>query len=165
MISEPSRRISACNNPTALLAASSERNEFEHTSSARPSVRCASVIRSGRISCTTTRIPALAACHAASEPARPPPTIWTVCEGDLLPVIVTGVARFAAQWNAGGWKRQRPQLGGRCPSPLLAETASAVVIAGCNARNIRAIQADVGQFAIAELGQLGDIALIVPERL
>jgi len=48
MISDPSRRISACSSPTALLAASSERNELEHTSSARPSVRCASVIRSGR---------------------------------------------------------------------------------------------------------------------
>ena len=47
MISEPSRRISACSRPTALLAASSERNELEQTSSARPSVRCASVIRSG----------------------------------------------------------------------------------------------------------------------
>ena len=55
MISEPSRRISACSRPTALLAASSERNELEQTSSARPSVRCASVIRCGRISCRTTR--------------------------------------------------------------------------------------------------------------
>ena len=45
MMSEPSRRISACNRPTALLAASSERNELEQTSSARPSVRCASVMR------------------------------------------------------------------------------------------------------------------------
>ncbi len=45
MISEPSRRISACSRPTALLAASSERNELEQTSSASPSVRCASVMR------------------------------------------------------------------------------------------------------------------------
>ncbi len=73
MISEPKRRISACSSPTALLAASSERNELEQTSSARPSVRCASVIRWGRISCSTTRTPALATCHAASEPARPAP--------------------------------------------------------------------------------------------
>jgi CMP-2-keto-3-deoxyoctulosonic acid synthetase len=29
----------------------------------------------------------------------------------------------------------------------------------------RAIEADIGQFAIAELGQLGNIALIVPEGL
>ena len=46
MISEPSRRISACSRPTALLAASSERKELEQTSSAKPSVRWASVIRS-----------------------------------------------------------------------------------------------------------------------
>jgi biotin carboxylase len=35
--------------------------------------RCASVIRTGRISCSTTGTPALATCQAASEPARPPP--------------------------------------------------------------------------------------------
>src|SRR5437868_12036869 len=100
MISESSRRISACSKPTALLAASSERNELEHTSSARPSVRWASVIRAGRISCSTTRIPALATCQAASEPARPAPTIWTVSDDDLVPVMGTGVALFDAQWNA-----------------------------------------------------------------
>src|SRR6476469_3609492 len=42
---------------------------------------------------------------------------------------------------------------------------SALVLTGCNARNVRAIKADIGQFAIAELGQFADIALIVPERL
>jgi len=36
--SEPARRISSCSRPTALLAASSERKEFEHTSSASESV-------------------------------------------------------------------------------------------------------------------------------
>ena len=115
MISEPSRRISACSRPTALLAASSERNELEQTSSARPSVRCASVIRSGRISCSTTGMPALATCQAASEPARPAPTIWTGSEEDLVPVMATEVARFRAQWNALQWIRQRPQRGGRYP--------------------------------------------------
>src|SRR5712692_1926461 len=42
---------------------------------------------------------------------------------------------------------------------------SAVISAGCNARNVRTIKADVGQFAIAKLGQFADIALIIPERL
>src|SRR5579872_4380031 len=42
---------------------------------------------------------------------------------------------------------------------------SALIGAGCNARNVRAIKTDIGQFAIAELGQFADIALIVPERL
>src|SRR6202035_3627045 len=100
MISEPSLRISACSSPTALLAASSERNELEQTSSARPSVRWASDIRCGRISCRTTGIPDLATCQAASEPARPAPTIWTDSEEDLLPVIARDVARSGRYDNA-----------------------------------------------------------------
>jgi len=60
-----------------LLCASSERNEFEQTSSASPCVLWASVMRCGRISCTITGTPAWAICHAASEPARPPPMTWT----------------------------------------------------------------------------------------
>ena len=47
MISEPASRISACSSPTALVSASSERKELEQTSSARPSVLCASVPRNG----------------------------------------------------------------------------------------------------------------------
>jgi hypothetical protein len=46
-----------------------------------------------------------------------------------------------------------------------ADKQSAVIVPGCNARNVRAIKADIGQFAIAKLGQFADIALIVPERL
>jgi hypothetical protein len=45
MMSEPQRRISACSRPTALVSQSSERNELEQTSSARPSVLWASVPR------------------------------------------------------------------------------------------------------------------------
>ena len=56
--SELSRRISSCSRPTALFSRSSERSELEQTSSARPSVRCASVDRTGRISCSTTGTPA-----------------------------------------------------------------------------------------------------------
>src|ERR1700712_145456 len=58
-----------------------------------------------------------------------------------------------------------PARSGRYPSQQSAENGSAVIGAGCNARNVRAIEADIGQFAIAELGQFADIALIVPERL
>src|SRR6266481_2614257 len=47
---------------------------------------------------------------------------------------------------------------------LSVKKRSAVISAGCNARNVRAIEADIGQFAIAKLGQFADIALIVPER-
>jgi hypothetical protein len=49
--------------------------------------------------------------------------------------------------------------------PSLEENGSGVIGAGCNARNVRTIKADIGQFAIAKLGQFADIALIVPERL
>src|SRR5262249_20820025 len=68
--------ISSCSKPTALFSQSSERKEFEHMSSARPSPVWAGVIFTGRISCRTTGTPALAICQAASEPARPPPTTW-----------------------------------------------------------------------------------------
>ena len=47
MMSEPARRISSCSRPTALVSASSERKEFEQTSSASPPVLCASVMRCG----------------------------------------------------------------------------------------------------------------------
>ena len=72
---EPAARISQCSRPTALASESSERKEFEQTSSARLSVWWAAVPETGRISCRITGSPALAHCQAASEPARPPPTI------------------------------------------------------------------------------------------
>ena len=40
-------RNSACSRPTALVSASSERKELEHTNSASPSVTWASVLRTG----------------------------------------------------------------------------------------------------------------------
>src|SRR4051794_475720 len=176
MISDPSRRISACSRPTALLAASSERNELEQTSSARPSVRCASVILVGRISCRVTATPALAICQAASEPARPAPITCTVSIEDLAAVMAHGLARFTRPCTCANsrepiltcfmpWIRQRPRRGGRYPFVRQPNKRSAVIVPGCNARNVRAIKADIGQFAIAKLGQFADTALIVPERL
>ena len=41
-------------------------------------VWCASVLCGPRISWRTTGTPARAACHAASDPARPPPMMWIV---------------------------------------------------------------------------------------
>ena len=76
--SELSRRISSCRSPTALCSRSSERNEFEQTSSASASVLCTGVARTGRISCNTTGTPRDAICQAASEPASPPPMTCTV---------------------------------------------------------------------------------------
>src|ERR1700760_1367891 len=49
--------------------------------------------------------------------------------------------------------------------PFNSAGRSAVIAASRNARNIRAIEANVGQFAIAELRELVDVALIIPERL
>ena len=73
IMSELSLRISSCSKPTALCSWSSERKEFEQTSSAQPSVLCAGVSLIGRISCKMTGTPILAICHAASLPARPAP--------------------------------------------------------------------------------------------
>src|SRR5579863_2614197 len=42
---------------------------------------------------------------------------------------------------------------------------SALIVPGCDARNIRPIKTDIGQFAIAKLGQFGNVALIVAECL
>jgi hypothetical protein len=57
--------------------------------------------------------------------------------------------------NEAGVIRQFKRLKGK----------SAVIVAGRNARNVGAVEADVRQFAIAELGKLGNIALIVTEGL
>src|SRR5207244_11654344 len=67
--------------------------------------------------------------------------------------------------SEGSRIRQRPRQGGRYPSVQSAERGSAVIVAGRNARDVGTIEADVGEFAIAQLGQLVDVALIIPERL
>ena len=72
-------------------------------------------------------------------------------------MLLSAVGRFGFSSNA----RARRALSVH----VRAERVSADIGAGCNARNVRAIKADIGQFAIAELGQFADIALIVPERL
>ena len=74
MISPPAARISQCRSPTAFCSSSSERKEFEQTSSASPPVLWAKVPTTGRISCSTTRharlgdLPGgLGAGHAAAD--------------------------------------------------------------------------------------------------
>src|SRR5881628_1562703 len=76
MTSEPRRRISSLSSPTAVSSVAL-RKEFEHTSSARRSVVCASVPRRGRISWRSTPMPRRASCQAASQPASPPPMMVT----------------------------------------------------------------------------------------
>src|SRR6202020_3497588 len=95
---EPRARNSRCRIPTALVEASSDRKEFEQTSSARWGVWCAAVVRVGRITCRTTETPEFAAGHAASEPARPPPMMWIGCMGALVtkpPGVVNGFVGVA----------------------------------------------------------------------
>ena len=97
-----------------------------------PSVLCAAVDRSGRISCSTTGTPACASCQAASEPARPPPTIWTgfkVMAGKLgvagrrrqpAPKTKTPAASAGAFDEFRGWSlallRWRPGDAHGCPN-------------------------------------------------
>jgi hypothetical protein len=88
--SEPTRRISSLRIPAALVI-SEEPSEFEQTSSASWSVLCAAVGRVGRISYSATATPRSAACHAASQPANPPPR--TVNSG----VVCAIAERFPAE--------------------------------------------------------------------
>src|SRR5437870_706467 len=98
MTSEPRRRISSLSSPTAVSSVAL-RKEFEHTSSARRSVVCASVPRRGRISWRSTRMPRRASCQAASQPASPPPIMVT------RSVIIGS--------GGGGPPRRVPPRGGR----------------------------------------------------
>src|ERR1700722_15389913 len=113
---EPSARISRCRIPTALVEASSDRKEFEQTSSARWEVWCAAVVRTGRISCRTTETPEFAACHAASEPARPPPM---KCIGRIAAChkAARRRQRFLSVFSEKGHGLQGPALGRRAGFP------------------------------------------------
>src|SRR5215210_747606 len=76
MISDPKASISRLRRPAAWKG-SSLRSELLHTSSARSPVLCAGVPLTGRISWSTTGTPRSASCQAHSEPASPPPMMWT----------------------------------------------------------------------------------------
>ena len=58
MISEPAGRISACSRPTALLLGIVGAEGIGADQFGQSSVWCASVLRTGRISCSTTGTPA-----------------------------------------------------------------------------------------------------------
>jgi hypothetical protein len=55
----------------------------------------------GRISCSTTGTPRSAACHAASEPASPPPMMWMGRMGELVTKLQTSVNWFSGVVEAG----------------------------------------------------------------
>src|SRR5262249_19793509 len=112
--SDPSRRISSFSRPTALSSLS-PRNELLHTSSARRSVLWTAVGRTGRISGSVTGTPDDAACQAASEPARPPPTIRT-----RIRSVYRGLAPAGPCDRLGGlWDRLAALCGLRGPRRFL----------------------------------------------
>src|SRR5262245_35922997 len=174
MISEPSRRISSCKSPTALCSLSSERKEFEQTSSASAAVLWAAVVRSGRISCSTTGTPRAAICQAASDPASPPPMTCTARRRSsvmgrdyLVPPRVLQI---------GGWRSAQAlesKLRTRAPR-LESESArgagafieglgiSAVSAVPRDPRDVRSGDADIGQFAVAELVELFQARVVAP---
>ena len=113
-ISEPARRISSCSRPTALFSQSSERKRIGADQFGQAvGLMCASVPRTGRISCSTTRAPAsrglprrLAAGQAAADDVeiahgrsdRP-------CAGRAQPQI--GGLRSIHGWACSSWAARR----------------------------------------------------------
>src|SRR5512139_2639843 len=85
--------------------ASSDPSELLHTSSANQPVRCAGVGRSGRISKSSTAMPASESRRAASEPASPAPT--TV----ILPSAIPGYLPLSFR-GRGKEHRERASLPG-----------------------------------------------------
>ena len=72
----PTRRSSSFRRPTAFSNLS-PRREFEQTNSAKSAQWWAGDIFAGFISCSSTRKPRSASCHAASLPASPAPITLT----------------------------------------------------------------------------------------
>src|SRR5215510_8669214 len=174
MISEPSRRISSCTSPTALCSLSSERNEFEQTSSASAALLWAAVVRNGRISWSTTGTPRAAICQAASDPASPPPTTCTarrrssvMGRDHLVPFLVLqiGRAKRGTNWgqtaseNLKAQKRKRPPGAGVFIEGLGISAVSAVPR---DPRDVRSGDTNIGQFAVAELVELFQARVVAP---
>src|SRR5215472_13778384 len=174
MISEPSRRISSCKSPTALCSLSSERKEFEQTSSARAAVLWAAVVHSGRISCSTTGTPRAAICQAASDPASPPPMTCTARRRSslmgrdyLVPFLglQIGLAERAsvpvetASLRFQGRKGESARGAGAFVEGLRISAVSAVPR---DPRDVRSGDADIGQFAVAELVELFQARVVAP---
>src|SRR5262245_36412154 len=68
-----SKILSSSLSSHGALPSWSDLKELLQTISARAAVLCAGVGFTGLISCKRTFSPAWAICHAASDPARPPP--------------------------------------------------------------------------------------------
>src|SRR5580704_12158113 len=75
----------------------------------------------------------------------------------------SGRVESGLTWLRAGYDNARGEAG--VIRVMVGRVASAGIGTCGYARNVRAIKADIGQFAIAKLGQFADIALIVPERL
>src|SRR5262249_567779 len=165
---------SACKGPTALCSLSSERKEFEHTGSARAAVLWAAVVRSGRISCSTTGTPRAAICQAASDPASPPPMTCTarrraslMGRDYLVPFLVLQIGLP----ECGGDPVEPPtfRFQGRKSESARGAGAfidglgiSAVSAVPRDPRDVRSGDADIGQFAVAELVELFQARVVAP---
>src|SRR4051812_11756713 len=64
-----------------------------------------------------------------------------------------------------GAKHDNARSGAGDVHSQVGKSGSAVVVASSDARDVRTIETDIGQFTIAELGQLRNVALILTERL
>ena len=82
IIRELSFRISSFSNPTALYIPSA-RKELLQTSSAKSGLLWAGENFLGFISYKSTKIPILASCHAASQPASPAPITFIFFLSDI----------------------------------------------------------------------------------
>src|SRR3984885_6468630 len=158
---EPRARISRCRIPTALVEASSDRKEFEQTSSARWGVRCAAVARIGRISCRTTGTPEFAACHEASEPASPPPMMWIGRMGALVTKRPANVNAFCRDYQrrtaaskAAVGRRAALSGASRLVRTLRSGRSLARDGPAHDGFNIAAANPDIVQLAVRKLGQL-----------
>src|SRR5688572_17421885 len=85
-ITDPRRLSSSLSSPEAVSRARFP-SEFEHTSSAKCSVRWAGVSLWGRISHNSTEHPSSAACQAASLPASPAPIMVTFGTKEDPPLV------------------------------------------------------------------------------
>src|SRR5206468_12065384 len=103
---------------------SPEPKEFEHTNSASRPVLWACVGSFGRISYSVTRAPRVAACQAASDPAKPPP-MTTTSSRICLNLHRIRIVRTAFE---------RCQADSRIPDPSLTDLIRHVRLAGSRGR-------------------------------
>ncbi len=120
---DPARRISSFSSQGAVFSLS-DFSEFEQTSSAKWSVSWAGVLRTGRISNSSTATPRRAHCHAASDPARPAPMIRTDFKKLSPPRRVRRVCANCLRLRKRRATRRGTLRRGLCRDQLLVDSSS-----------------------------------------